>query len=187
MSTITSRPLSLLRVDFPDLYARHLCRHSQFGINVVHLAALFGVWFGVYGIVYALVRGRTELIPFYEWGRTELIPFYEWLPVALAAAYLALVALNAPARVCVATGLFLIPFVAAVLLLPEFPVWVYLVMIPVCYELQSLSHKVFTAATDMTEFNKKYPKGFVLFVVLLIYEVPLVLNYFFFARKTWTA
>ncbi len=29
----------------------------------------------------------------------------------------------------------------------------------------------------MTEFNKKYTKGFVLFVVLLLFEVPLLLNY----------
>ena len=29
----------------------------------------------------------------------------------------------------------------------------------------------------MTEFNKKYAKGRVLFVVLLFYEVPIVLNY----------
>jgi hypothetical protein len=166
MSTLTSRPMSLRRVDFEELYARHLCRHSQFGINVVHLAALFGVWYGVYGIVYALVR-------------------VDWLPAALAAAYLALVAIGSPARVSVATAVFLALFVAAVLFLPELPIWVYAVMIPVCYELQALSHKVFTAATDMREFNQKYPKGFVLFIILLIYEVPLVLNFLLFDRKNW--
>jgi hypothetical protein len=158
--------MSLLRVDFGELYARHLCRHSQFGINVIHLAALFGVWYGVYGIVYALVR-------------------VEWVPAALAAGYLILVALNAPVRVWAATAVFLALFVAAVLYLPELPIWVYAVMIPVCYELQSLSHKVFTAAADMREFDQKYPKGFVLFVILLIYEVPLVLNYLLFDRKNW--
>ena len=52
MSTLTARPMSLPIVEFDELYARHLCRHSQFGINVTHLAALFGVWFGVYGLVY---------------------------------------------------------------------------------------------------------------------------------------
>jgi hypothetical protein len=160
--------MSLLRVDFADLYARHLCRHSQFGINVVHLAALFGVWFGVYGIVYALIH-------------------VAWLPVVLAAVYLAMVALNAPVRVCVATALFLAGFVVAVLWVPELPIWVYLVMVPVFYELQSLSHKVWTVAADMTEFNKRYPKGSVLFVVLLINEVPLVLNYLLFDRKNWRA
>ena len=48
MSTQTTQPLSLLHVDFDDLYARHLGRHSQFGINVGHLVALYGLWFGVY-------------------------------------------------------------------------------------------------------------------------------------------
>jgi hypothetical protein len=168
MSTLASEPMSLLRVDFAGLYGRHLCRHSQFGINVVHLAALFGVWFGVYGIVYALAR-------------------VEWLPVALAVGYLALVALNSPIRVCVATAVFLALFLAALFWLPELPIWVYLVMIPVSYELQNLSHKVWTAETDMTEYNKKFPKGSVLFGVLLINEVPLVLNYLLFDSKSWRA
>jgi hypothetical protein len=168
MSTLTSEPMSLLRLDFAGLYGRHLCRHSQFGINVVHLAALFGVWFGVYGIVYALAR-------------------VEWLPVALAVAYLALVALNAPVRVGVATAVFLALFLAALFWLPELPLWVYLVMVPVFYELQSLSHKVWTAETDMSEYNKRYPKGSVLFVVLLINEVPLVLNHLLFDMKNWRA
>jgi hypothetical protein len=163
-TTITSQPMSLLRVDFADLYARHLCRHSQFGINVNHLAALFGVWFGVYATIYRLSG---------EW----------WPPVALAVAYWGLVALNAPVRVCVATALFLAVFLAAVLWLPELPIWVYLLMIPVFYKIQSWGHKVWTAATDMTEFNKRFPKGFVLFVVLLINEVPICLNYLLFDRS----
>jgi hypothetical protein len=168
MSTVTSRPLSIVHFDFQDLYARHLCRHSQFGINVAHLAALWGIWYCVYALVYTLFH-------------------MEWVPIALAAAYLGLVALNAPVRVCTATAVFLLAFVATVLWLPAVPFWIYLVMIPVCYELQSLSHKLFTIETDMTEFNLKYPKGPVLFVILLIYEVPLVLNFFLFDRKTWTA
>jgi hypothetical protein len=167
-STLNAPPMTLMRVDFAELYARHLCRHSQFGINVVHLIALFGVWFGVYAAIYWLTAA---------W----------WLPVAMATAYLGLVAVNAPARVCVATAVFLTVFLAAVFLLPELPLWVYLLMIPVCYEVQSLSHKVFTAATDMTEFDKKYPKGFVRFVVLLINEVPMLLNYLVFDRQRWRA
>jgi hypothetical protein len=164
MTTVTPRPMSLVRVDFADLYARHLCRHSQLGINVAHLAALFGVWFGVYGFIHALVRA-------------------DWLPVGLAAAYLALVAVNAPLRVSMATGVFLALFVAAVLGLPELPLWVYALLVPVCYKLQSWSHKLFTAVADMTEFNKRYPKGFVLFVVLLVYEVPMLLNYLLFEGR----
>jgi hypothetical protein len=168
MSTITSRPMSLLRVDFSELYARHLCRHSQFGNNAVHLTSLFGLWYGVYGVIYSLVR-------------------VEWLPAALAVAYLALVAFNAPARVCAATAVFLILFLTVLFWLPELPVWVYVLMVPVFYKIQAWSHLLFTAETDMTDFNKKYPKGFVMFVVLLICEVPLVLNYLVFDRKHWTA
>jgi hypothetical protein len=168
MSTATPRPLTLLRVDFADLYARHLCRHSQFGINVSHLAALFGVWYGIYGAVY--------------W----LLP-YPAVPVALAGAYLLLVALNSPPRVIMATAGFLALFVAAVLWLPALPVWAYLLLLPVCYKLQSWSHRLFRAESDMTEFNKRYPKGFWLSVVLLVYEVPMVLNYLLFDRKHWRA
>jgi hypothetical protein len=168
MTTATPQPLTLWRVDFADLYARHLCRHSQFGINVAHLAALFVLWYGVYSIIYVLVG-------------------WVWLPVALATAYLVLVAVNAPLRVCLATAAFLALFVAAVLELPELPIWVYVLLIPVCYKLQSWSHKLFTAAADMTEFDKRYRKGLVLTVVLLVYEVPMVLNYLLFDRKSWRA
>jgi hypothetical protein len=171
MSTLTkptSRPLSLLHVDFEDLYARHLCRHSQLGINVAHLVALFGIWYAVYRIVYSLVP-------------------VEWVPVALAAAYLAVLVPNAPLRVLAATGAFLALFVVAVIWLPALPIWAYLVMVPVFYKLQSWSHKVFNVERDMTEFNKKFPKGRVLFVVLLFWEVPIVLNYLVFGRKNWSA
>jgi len=168
MSTVTARPLSLVHVDFQDLYERHLCRHSQFGINVAHLAALFGLWYAVYALVYWLVR-------------------IEWVPVAMAAAYLAVMLPNLPARVTAVTALFLAIFVAAVVWLPPLPFWAYLVMIPVFYKLQAWSHKLFTVERDMTEFNKKYPKGPALFVVLLFYEVPIVLNYLLFGRKDWAA
>lgn len=167
MSTVATRPIDWLRIDFADLYARHLCRHSQFGINVSHLAALFGTWFGVYALVYFLAG--------------QLL----WVPVAMACAYLAVVAVSAPVRVCVATAAFLVLFVAAVIWIPELPLWVYVIMIPLFYKLQSWSHLIFRAATDMTDFNRRYPKGPVLFFILLVYEVPLVLNYLCFDRKRW--
>ena len=166
MSTITSRPLSLLHIDFQDLYERHLCRHSQFGINVVHLLALIGVWGGVYGFLYSL------------------IPF-EWLPISLALAYLTVVAVNAPLRVSLATAVFLGIFVAAVFWLPQLPLWAYLLLIVVCYKIQSWSHKLFSTEKDMTDFNRKYPKGFVLFIVLLFTEVPFALNYLIFDKRNW--
>ncbi|MFO0798513.1 MAG: hypothetical protein U0804_13635 [Gemmataceae bacterium] len=161
-------PLSLARVDFADLYARHLCRHSQFGINLAHLAALFGVWFGVYGLLY-------RLLP--EW----------WVPGGLAALYLLAVVPNLPPRVTLALAAFLALFVAAVVFAPALPLWAYPLLVPVCYKLQAWSHKVFTTATDMTEFDRRYPKGQPLFWVLLFYEVPFLLNYLVFDRRRWAA
>ena len=54
--TLTTRPMRLLLVEFNELFERHLCRHSQFGINVLHLIALFAIWYAVYGLLALAVR-----------------------------------------------------------------------------------------------------------------------------------
>ena len=165
MSVLSARPMQLWIVEFHELYARHLCRHSQFGINVAHLIALFFTWYAVYGLLYWLVG-------------------VEWVLAIPAGLYLAALVPNVSLRVLAATVLFLAMIFAAVVALPAPPFWIYILMIPVFYKLQSWSHKVYTVEKDMTEFNKKYSKGAVLFVVLLIYEVPIVLNYLLFDRPT---
>jgi hypothetical protein len=157
--------MSLLFVEFNELYARHLCRHSQFGINVVHLLALLGIWYAIYGLLYWLVG-------------------IEWVLAVPAVAYFGAVAINVPLRVSAATAVFLGTIVAAVVLLPQPPFWVYLIVIPVLYKVQSWSHRFYTLERDMTEFDKKYSKGAILFVVLLLYEVPIVLNYLLFDRAS---
>jgi hypothetical protein len=170
----TTRPLNLIRFDFDGLYARHLGRHSQFGINVAHLAALYGLWFGVYATI---AQGAYLL---------DLPP--SWPLMALALAYLALVALNAPCRVLLATAAFLAVFVASVLSLPRLPGWsipVFLLMIPLFYKIQAWSHKIWTAAADMTEFHRRFPPGRTLRLILLIYEIPICLKYLIFERKDW--
>ncbi len=175
MSIEATRPLSLLHVDFNDLYARHLGRHSQFGINVAHLGALYGLWFGVYAVIYEAVLLLD-------------LPAAWLIVVALALAYLALVVINAPARVSLATAVFLAFFVASVLALPRLPSWSILafgLLVPVFYKLQSWSHKIWTVAADMTEFNKRFPPGRTLSSILLIYEVPICLNYLMFRRQDW--
>jgi len=164
MTTLSSRPMNLFFIEFDELYARHLCRHSQFGINVAHLLCLLVLWFAVYSLLFWLTG-------------------VEWLLAVPALVYLAALLPNVPLRVFAASVVFMGLLVAAVVLLPLVPFWVYLVMIPVAYEAQSLSHKVWTVSTDMTEFNRKYPKGKVLFVVLLLYEVPIVLNFLLFAKR----
>jgi hypothetical protein len=155
--------MQLWLVEFHELYARHLCRHSQFGINVAHIIALFGIWYSVYGLLYWLTG-------------------VEWILAVPIVPYLAVLVPNLPVRLLMATIVFVGLMAAAAIFLP-LPWWAYVILIPVCYELQSLSHKVWTVETDMTEFNRKYSKGQVLFWVLLIYEVPICLNYLLFAAK----
>jgi hypothetical protein len=168
MSMTSSQPVTLFQFDFSELYLRHLCRHSQYGNNLAHLVALFGMWYGVYALILHLTGAQ-------------------WLVAALALAYLVLIAFNAPARVLLVTAIFMGLFLAAVIWLPSLPLWAYVVMIPVFYEIQQLSHKVFTVEKDMTAFEERYRKGPVLFVILLIFEVPLVLNYLIFGRSDWAA
>jgi hypothetical protein len=166
MEALSSRPVNLVRVEFDELYARHLCRHSQFGVNLLHLVALLFVWFGVYGVIYWLCRSP-------------------WAPAAMAAAYLMAVAPSLPVRVILVTSGFLCLFVLALLKLPLLPVWCYAALIPIFYYLQNWSHRLFHVEHDMTLFKEKYAKGRVLFVVLLFYEVPLLLNYLVFGRADW--
>jgi hypothetical protein len=175
MSTQATQPLSLLHIDFRDLYARHLGRHSQFGINVGHLLSLYGLWFGVYAALYQVVLMLG-------------VPSGWLIIVALAATYLAMVAINAPFLVDLATAAFLAVFVSSVLALPSLPVWTipaFLIMAPVFYKVQSWNHKIWTTAADMTEFNKRFPPGRSLNSILLLYEVPICLYYLVFRRPDW--
>jgi len=175
MSAGTTQPLSLLHVDFDALYTRHLGRHSQVGINIAHLIALYALWFCVYA---AVAQGARLL------GLPASWP----VVVVMAVAYLATVSINAPPHVTLVTAVFLALFVASVLALPALPVWSiagFLALVPVFYKLQSWSHRVWTAAADMSEFNKQFPPGRDLNIILLIYEVPICLNYLVFRRQDW--
>jgi hypothetical protein len=175
MSTETFQPLSVLHFSFDDLYARHLGRHSQVGINVGHVACLYGLWFGVYAAVYqaALILG---------------VPAPWLILAAMAVSYLALVAMNAPYHICLATAVLLAFFVASVLALPTLPSWsipAFLVMVPVFYKVQAWNHRIWNVAADMTEFNRRFPPGRTLTTILLIYEIPICLNYLLFKRLDW--
>lgn len=157
-----------MKVNFQELYERHLCRHSQYGINVIHVAAVFGIYFALAGIICYFVGS-------------------EWLLLGIIIPHLAIVALNVPGRMLVGNALFMVLFFLVFLSLPKLPVWVYVLAVPLLYKIQAWSHKVYNVERDMTEFNKKHKKGFVLFVLLSIYELPLLLNYLVFDRNNWPA
>jgi hypothetical protein len=163
--------LRIWSVEFQDLYERHLCRHSQFGNNVVHVACLVGIYFGVYGIVRAIVPST--------WGM--------WVVLGMGISYVMLLSANVPLAALAVTTAFLASFFAAFLAMPTLDWWWYVLALPIFYKLQVWSHKVFTKEKDMTEFDKRYKKGPALFIVLSIYELPILLNYLFFGRKDWCA
>jgi hypothetical protein len=161
-----------LKVNFSELYERHLCRHSQYGINVIHIIAVLGIYLALAGIILSLAGS-------------------EWVLLGIIILHLMIVALNVPILVLLGNLLFMTGFFALCLLLPKKPEWlwvsVYLLAVPLLYKVQAWSHKVYNVERDMTEFNKKYKKGFVLFVLLSIYELPLLLNYLVFDPNNWPA
>lgn len=160
--------MNILSVDFQELYQRHLCRHSQPGINVVHLVSVLGTYVAVGSFVYALAAA-------------------EWILPALLVPYLAILAFNVPLRVFLLNTLFVGILILASLALPQLPLWCYPLIMFLSYKLQAWSHKIYTRETDMTEFDKKYPKGIARFALLSIYELPILLNYLFFGKKDWWA
>lgn len=158
MIVLSERSPGLFRVEFEELYQRHLCRHSQFGINVIHLIALFGAWYSLYGLIH--------------W----LSPF-PWGIFALGTSFLVLAAPNLPVRVLLMTLLF-VASVCTTAYVAKIPwVWVYPMLFLAFYKIQGWSHQIYTVEHDMTIFNNKYRPGKLLFLILLIYEVPIVLNY----------
>jgi hypothetical protein len=155
-----------LSVNFRELYERHLCRHSQFGINVIHLAAVTATYAALLGLLRLAAPG--------------------WAPAAVVAgAYLAAVAVNLPPRLIVATAAYLAALLALVAALPTGPWWAYLFVIVGAHQAQNWSHRHYDHAADMTAFNAKYRKGPALFVLLSLYELPILLNYLVFGRRDW--
>jgi hypothetical protein len=152
-------------VNFSELYQRHLCRHSQYGNNVVHLATEIGTYAGVFSLARKMVEP----------------PWLFLVPVP----YFLVLAFQVPMRVLLVCIAFVALFLAVLLSLPELPIWLSLGLIVICYFVQNWSHKLYDKAADMTEFHKKYPKGPALFVLLLVYELPLLLNYLCFDWKNW--
>lgn len=152
------------RVDFQELYRRHLCRHSQFGLNVWHLIAVVGIYVSLYGIAFAL-------------------PGAPWIVGSVLAAYFLILACNIPFRVMLLNLIVVGTLLVAYLSLPTIPVWVYIVLLFVWHRFQVWQHRVYDHAVDMGEFGDKYRKGLALFVVLGVYELPILLNFLVFDNR----
>jgi hypothetical protein len=157
-----------LHIDFQELYRRHLCRHSQFGINVLHLIGVAGIYVALYAIAFAL-------------------PGSVWIIGIGLGTYFGLLAFNIPLRLLLANICFIALLLALYLALPQMSVWVYVITIFVWHRFQIWNHKIYGKHHDMDEFEGKYQKGPQLFALLSIYELPILLNYLVFDRRSWTS
>lgn len=160
--------MNIFKIHFAELYERHLCRHSQFGINVVHIAMVIGIYFAMAGILRWIVGS-------------------DWLLLCLIVPHLILIAFNVPVRVFAGCVLLMAIFFASFVLIPKIPLWIDILAIPVLYKFQAWSHLIYNASCDMTAFNIKYRKGFVLFVLLSLYEIPLLLNYLLLDQNPYSS
>ncbi|MCA9067763.1 MAG: hypothetical protein KDA84_02500 [Planctomycetaceae bacterium] len=156
-----------MSVSFDELYRRHLCRHGQFGINILHLASVIVTYVSVIEILFQF----TQAI---------------WIVGAIWGSYSLLLLCNLRIGLFLVTNVVLAAMLGLAVVLPPLPVtwaWVYVLVILASHRFQLWSHSVYTEHRDMTEFQKKYPKGATLFVVLLIYELPILLNFFLLNKK----
>jgi hypothetical protein len=153
--------LNPLKVDFFELYRRHLCRHSQLGINVLHLVSVAGIYIALFAIAYAL-------------------PASQWIVATVLSAYFTILAFNIPWRLLAANMLFVALLFGIYQVLPHVSVWVYLILIFFWHRFQIWNHKIYDEHHDMSDFQEKYRKGPALFFLLSVYELPILLQYLMF-------
>lgn len=168
--------MNILRINFDELYQRHLCRHGQFGINVWHIIAVYGVYFSLCSLatiaISSVLSQTTPTVQFF-------VLFLLFIP------YFAVLLRNIPIPVFMLTFLSLVLLSTAAMAIPGIPFWLHLILIPAWHRLQLLSHRHYTRHQDMSAFNQTYRKGWTLFVLLAVYELPILLQYLAFSRKDW--
>ena len=154
------------RIHFDELYRRHLCRHGDFGLNVLHVIAVVGIYFALAGLI--------------DFGLKCFLPDTQrmiWL-LCLTVPWLITLAFNVPIAVSLFSGLTTTALIAAVVFLPAIPAWIFVVLILLLHQFQQWGHKLYPMHNDMTEFRDKYPKGVPLFLLLSAYELPILIQFF---------
>ena len=164
--------MNLFRINFEELYQRHLCRHGHFGINILHLIVVLAIYVALFGIAGSVVK--------------RIAPERE-LPILLGLTlpWFFTVLCNVPLRVSAATAVTVLLLLATYAALPMIPVWIWPIVIFAMHHFQQYSHKIYPMRRDMSRFAEKYRKGPLLFVLLLVYELPILLNYLLFGKVDW--
>jgi hypothetical protein len=161
-------PLRILNINFDEVYQRHLGRHSQFGINVLHLIAVYGVYFCIFSVArFAVIAGLPQL------SQPELTVILFGLSVPWLAVLLWNVRMGALLLSVLSASLLSL----AAALLP-LPLWLAIPLLPAWHQLQQLSHRWYTTHRDMARFAVGYPKGAKLVIMLAVFELPILLHYF---------
>ncbi len=161
--------MNILRIRFEELYRRHLCRHGQFGINVLHLMAVYGIYFSVFSLAAILLQYLPT-----QPGPT----FVTATLAALSVPYLLLLLCNVPLPAFLATLAATTALIWTARAGSELFVAVHLLLIVFWHRFQLWSHTRYTLRRDMTEFTATYRKGVTLSVLLAVYELPLLHHYF---------
>jgi hypothetical protein len=168
--------MNILRINFEELYQRHLCRHGQFGINVWHIIAVYGVYYSLCSLVSIAVRSLLpQITPASQCG----------VLILLCIPYFFVLLRNIPLPLLLLTVLSLLLLIAAAIATPSIPFWLHLILIPAWHRVQLLSHRHYTRHQDMSAFDQTYRKGWTLFALLAFYELPILLQYLALGRKDW--
>lgn len=165
----TGPQTDLWSVNFAELFSRHLCRHGEYGINVLHLIAVYGIYLSVYSLVYAAI---SFCLPSPNWLIQSSVL------MVLSSPYLLLMLRNLPRTLLLAVLLTVTTLCTTAALLVFLPWWCHLLLIPAWHRVQLWSHRVYCREEDMSRFAEKYPKGMKLFLLLSVYELPILLNFF---------
>lgn len=177
--------MNILSVNFEELYQRHLCRHSQFGLNIGHLGSVIAVYFGLCGIVYEIT------------ARFVGYDHPEYVIAALVTPYLLVLLFNLPIKVwlsalvtvagIVSAAYFLCPHISLPEGFEKLTTVLYIALILAAHRYQNWAHQFYHKEKDMTQFQQKYKKGLVLFFLLAVYELPILLNYLIWNKRDWTS
>jgi hypothetical protein len=173
---MTPQKISIFRINFNEIYRRHLCRHSQFGLNAQHLIAVYGIYYSVYSLVAILIR---HLLP-----QLDVAAQAVTLAV-LSIPYLGVLAANIPVTLLPALVVSIALLIAGSVMQTTIPFWLHIVLIVMWHRFQLWSHKRYTLHRDMSEFECRYKKGGYLFLLLAVYELPILLHYFLVGRRDW--
>ncbi len=176
LQTSRSSGISLFKADFEELYQRHLCRHAEFGLNVLHLISVYGVYLSIFCLAAMVVNSIAPQSSFA--ARTGLL-------FAMAIPYLIAIAVNVPPLIVAAITATMLAFSIVSMSVPVLPWWLHLMSIVFWHRSQVWSHRMYTLQRDMSRFDARYPKGKALFIVLAIYELPILYRYLLTGRRDW--